>query len=237
MIENVGADPEASQDAVEPPPGLKPSSERDAARDLTHEQAARREDSGKVGDIGDDGGPGGQMLQHEDTVDQVEVVGGEDPEIGMSVENEVAIQERRVQLPGGGDHGCRDVDAIAVLEVGRQGARQPADTAAEVERARAPGRIAQALHVRPEARDLLLAGTEELVEIPPAEPALREGENAPARIKIAQVFPVPLMPPERRIHDSAASSRTASTSRAARSQENAAALARPRAISSLRSGS
>ena len=82
------------------------------ARNLTHEQPTRREDPAKVGEIGPDGAPGRQMLQHEHAVDQVEVIVREHPKVGMFVDHELAIRERRVQLPGGGGR-TRSIGAFA----------------------------------------------------------------------------------------------------------------------------
>jgi len=107
----------------------------------------RMEARRKVREMGADGGPGGQVLQHEHAVDQVEVAVREHPEVGIVVEDELAVGVGRVQFPGCGDHGRRDVEPVAVPEVGRERARQPADPTAEVEGALAPGRIAEALHV------------------------------------------------------------------------------------------
>jgi hypothetical protein len=79
------------------------------------------------------------MLPGEHAVDQVEVVVREHPEVGITIEDELAVGVCAVYLPGGSDHRRRDIDAVAVVEVGRQRACQPADTAAEVERARFTG--------------------------------------------------------------------------------------------------
>src|ERR1700730_16331540 len=51
VVENAGRDTEASQDPVEAPSRLKAAPERNMARNLTHEQPARRGDSGKDCDV------------------------------------------------------------------------------------------------------------------------------------------------------------------------------------------
>ena len=152
----------------------------------------------ELGHVALDLGHGRDVLQRDARVDEVERVRLQLAEVGRRVDPELAALEAGVQVPRLLDHRRGDVDADRLLEAGAEGARQPADAGAEVERPPAARRPVERLGDREDVRDLGLAGGEELVHVPAPALAARTGQHRPQRIDLGQAVPVLLVALEAR---------------------------------------
>ena len=120
-------------------------------------------------------------MKHEARVDEVERARVELREVWTVIEHEGATRAVAVQVLGELNHAGRDVDAVALGEPAGERAREPTDTAPEVERPLAPT-WSRGRAIRKRLLDLRLAADEERLELPAAVPSLGRAEDRPQRI-------------------------------------------------------
>jgi hypothetical protein len=192
-VEELAAEAEAAQEQVHPAARLQADGERYGARQLEHQKAVLLQGAQELVQIALDGRPAGLMLQHDAREDQVERAVFDPVQVSARVHLEAAAGAVGVQLPRAVHHRLRDVESEAALETLRQGSREAAHAAAEVERRPSSDGTAELLRARHQLRDLRLAGAEELLTVPGTELAVGVREDRPEGVLARDLLPLALL--------------------------------------------
>ena len=161
------------------------------ARELEHRDTARRQYARELAhvlraELRSD------VLQDDVGVDEVERVVVEEGKVVAVVDVVPAAVAELIQLTGPLDHRRGDVDAVALGERARERLREPADTAAEVERAAGFHLDAELAHPREYLVDFVDTGAKEFLEVPPVPASVGTRDDRPVGITTTPLVPVTL---------------------------------------------
>src|SRR5207248_2070045 len=183
-VEAAGAEVGA-ECGVDAPPRLEALRERQSSRQLKDDEPVRTGGFDQPHYVDARESLARQVLEDEVRDDQVEGAGGWLVTVGEAEIGCIGVEAARML-----EHAFGDVDPDGLVETAREGAGEPADAAAEVERALAPCRPAELSRGREHVLDLGLARGEERVELPATVPLGVDAENRPKRVDLGQVIPV-----------------------------------------------
>src|SRR5215211_976622 len=173
-------------------PSIPPAHARE---DLKDDDAAGSRYAKELLDVANDRPPARHVLEDLQGDYEVERLGLEHAEIAPRADEEDAVGPIGVDVLGQSHHAGRHVDSVALVELGRECARQPADAATEVERTGSAMRISETLRSFEQATDISFAGCEKLLELPAPSLLLGVAEDRPEGVERGEVIPLLLLAP------------------------------------------